>query len=61
LRRGDLRKTDLTAVGYDRDLSFLAVEISGDDLYFQAVSRTGSTVDSGTIRRASPVRPADSR
>jgi 3',5'-cyclic AMP phosphodiesterase CpdA len=61
LRRGDLRKTDLTAVGYDRDLSFLAVEISGDDLYFQAVSRTGSTVDSGTIRRASPVRPASSR
>jgi len=37
--------------GYDKDRSFLSVEISGDDLYFQAISRTGVTVDSGTIRR----------
>ena len=51
LRAGDLRKTDLTAAGYDKDRSFLAVEISGDSLYFQAVSRTGVTVDSGTVRR----------
>lgn len=51
LRAGNLRKTDLTAVGYDKDRSFLLVEISGDDLYFQAISRTGVTVDSGTIRR----------
>jgi hypothetical protein len=26
-------------------------EIVGDDLYFQVVSRTGKTVDSGSIRR----------
>lgn len=51
LRAGNLRKTDLTAVAYDKDRSFLSVEISGEDLYFQAVSRTGVTVDSGTIRR----------
>ena len=38
-------------MGYDKDRSFLSVEISGDDLYFQAISRTGVTVDSGTIRR----------
>ncbi|MEO8662482.1 MAG: metallophosphoesterase [Bryobacteraceae bacterium] len=49
LRAGDLRKTDLTAAGYDKDRSFLLVEISGDDLYFQAISRTGLTIDSGTI------------
>jgi hypothetical protein len=54
LRAGDLKKTALTAVGYDQDRSFLSVEISGDELYFQAVSRTGVTVDSGSIRR--PVR-----
>jgi 3',5'-cyclic AMP phosphodiesterase CpdA len=54
LREGDLAKTDLTAVGYDKDRSFLAVEISGDDLYFQTISRTGATVDSGAIRRAGP-------
>jgi len=51
LRVGNLRKTVLTEVGYDQDRSFLSVEISGDELYFQAVSRTGVTVDSGTIRR----------
>lgn len=57
LRAGDLRKTNLTAVGYDKDLSFIAVEISGDDLYFQTISRTGATVDSGTIRRPGALQP----
>ena len=52
LRPGNLKKTNLTSAGYDKDQSFLLVEISGDELYFQAVSRTGVTVDSGTIRRA---------
>jgi predicted MPP superfamily phosphohydrolase len=51
LRYGNLKKTDMTAVGYDKDRSFLSVEISGDDLYFQTISRTGMTVDSGSIRR----------
>lgn len=51
LRAGDLRKSPLTAVGFDRDRSFMLVEISGDELYFQAISRTGATVDSGVIRR----------
>ena len=51
LRRGNLKKTTLTEVGYDKDQSFLMVEITGDDMYFQAVSRTGVTVDSGTIQR----------
>ena len=51
LRAGNLRNTVLTAVGYDKDRSFLSIEISGDDLYFQAISRTGATVDSGVIHR----------
>jgi len=51
LRYGNLRKTDLTAAGYDKDRSFLTVEISGDDLSFQAISRTGVTVDSGSFHR----------
>jgi len=51
LRAGDLKKTNMTEVGYDRDRSFLAVEISGDELYFQTVTRTGKTVDSGVIRK----------
>jgi predicted phosphodiesterase len=51
LRRGDIRRTALTAAGFDEDFSFMLVEISGDDLYFQAITRTGATVDSGKIER----------
>lgn len=58
LRAGNLRKTDLTAAGFDTDRSFMLVEISGEDLYFQTISRTGVTVDSGTIRRPVKVQPA---
>ena len=56
LRAGNLKKTNLTTAGYDKDQSFLLVEISGDDLYFQAVSRTGTIVDSGSIQRPGAVR-----
>ena len=59
LRRGNLRKTDLTAAGYDRDQSFMLLEVSGDELHFQAVSRTGITIDSGVIRRERPAAPVD--
>jgi calcineurin-like phosphoesterase family protein len=52
LRAGDIRPTELTAAGFDRDYHFMLVEISGDELYFQAISRTGATVDSGVVRRA---------
>jgi 3',5'-cyclic AMP phosphodiesterase CpdA len=52
LRKGNLRKTTLTAVGYDQDCSFMLIEISGADLNFQTISRTGKTVDSGIINRA---------
>jgi hypothetical protein len=41
----------LTEVGYDQDQVFLLLEISGDELDFQAVSRVGKTVDSGSIHR----------
>ena len=55
LRKGNLRKTDLTAAGYDQDRSFMLVEIAGDELYFQTISRTGQTVDSGVIRRVATI------
>jgi len=60
LRKGNLRKTDLTAVGYDQDCSFMLVEITGDELYFQTISRTGVTVDSGLIRRVAKIAGAAS-
>ena len=34
----------------------MAVEISGTEMFFQAISRTGKTVDSGVIRRQGQAR-----
>jgi len=48
---GDILKTDLTAKGFDTDQAFMAVEISGDKMYFNAISRPGEIVDSGIIER----------
>jgi 3',5'-cyclic AMP phosphodiesterase CpdA len=56
LRKGDIRATDMTAKGFDSDNHFMIVEITGDDLYFQAISRTGETIDSGVVHR--PGAPA---
>jgi predicted phosphodiesterase len=56
LRTGDLAPSAITAKGFDSDRSFMLMEIAGDDLYFQAISRTGVAVDSGVIHRT--IRPA---
>jgi len=51
LRKGDTIHSDMTAKAFDQDQSFMLVEIDGQRLSFQAISRTGATVDSGTIQR----------
>ena len=51
LRVGDIRPSTLTAKGFDTDTHFILMEVAGDELYFQAISRTGQTVDSGWITR----------
>lgn len=51
LRNGDLKNDSLKAAGFDTDRSFLAGEITGDEFYFQVISRTGQTVDSGVFKR----------
>ena len=51
LRKGNLRPDDETAAYFDQDQSFMLVEVSDDDMFFSAVSRTGRTVDSGVIHR----------
>jgi len=56
LRRGNMRATDETAAAFDQDQSFMAVEIAGENLTFQAISRMGRVVDSGVIRRQSGAR-----
>jgi predicted MPP superfamily phosphohydrolase len=52
LAGGDIDKgSDITAKGFDTDQAFMAVEISGDKMYFNAISRLGEVVDSGVIER----------
>ena len=51
IRRGDIRPSAMTAAYYDQDQAFSLVEIDGDELYFEARSRAGQTVDSGMIHR----------
>lgn len=50
LRKGDVKTgSALTAKAFDRDMSFMLVEINGDQMYFQVISRTNETVDSGVV------------
>lgn len=51
LRAGDITRTPLTAAGFDTDRSFMLVEIAGDELFFQTISRKGATIDSGILAR----------
>lgn len=51
LRFHDLMPSTDTAKGFDTDRAFMLVEITGDEFYFQAISRTGETVDSGVLRK----------
>ena len=51
LRKGNMRPDEETAASFDQDQSFMLVEVAGDDMFFESVSRTGRIVDSGTIKR----------
>ena len=57
LRLNDISPSPFTAAGFDVDTHFMLMEISGDTLYFQAISRTGQTVDSGALRQRKKPRP----
>jgi 3',5'-cyclic AMP phosphodiesterase CpdA len=52
LRPGSVRGGKQTAARYDRDHSFVLVEIDGNQLWFRAIDRRGAVVDSGLIARA---------
>jgi hypothetical protein len=51
LRRGDIRKTAMTEVGFDSDNSYMLVEIANDVMHFQTLSRAGRRIDSGSFNR----------
>ena len=53
LRKGDYgRPQAFSATGFDSDFEFMLVEIDGSKMYFQAISRTGQTIDSGVVENA---------
>ena len=57
LRKGDVKKgSPLTDKAFDSDMSFMLIEIAKDQMYFQVISRTAETVDTGVI-----ARPANAR
>ena len=57
LRKGDIdRRSGLTAFGYDSGLTFMLVEIVGDELFYQVVTERGQTVDSGVVRKGTDNR-----
>jgi hypothetical protein len=49
LRRGNIKRTNLTAKGFDQDRHFMLVEIDDGRMWFEAISRAGNVVDSGVI------------
>ena len=51
VRRGDGAESPVIARSYSQDLHFLLMEIDGDELHFQAISRTGTTIDAGTLSK----------
>ena len=57
LRKGDLRRGPFTEAGFDTDYHFVLMEIDGADLHFQAISRTGATIDSGVLHRGGAPAP----
>lgn len=54
LQPHDLRFSAQMAKGFDTDRTFMLVEIDGGRLYFQTISRTGETVDSGVLETQTP-------
>jgi predicted phosphodiesterase len=51
LREGDIKRTTLTAVGYDSDRSYMLVEVAGDVMTFQTLNRLGKRIDGGTVAK----------
>jgi hypothetical protein len=58
LRQGDTRQGPLTAATFDRDRSFMIVEIAESKMFFQVISRTGVVVDEGIIKSREAAEPA---
>jgi hypothetical protein len=60
LRKGDIEPSDQTARAFDEDQAFVLVEIAGPALFFETISRSGTTVDSGVIANRNVSRLTES-
>jgi hypothetical protein len=61
LRAGNIEPSSLEEKGFDQGYTFMLVEISGDDLFFQTLSETGRTIDSGSVHRVGKIEPTPNR
>jgi 3',5'-cyclic AMP phosphodiesterase CpdA len=59
LRAGDLKRTSIEEKGFDADRTFMLVEIAGNQMYFETLSRVGNVIDSGILARV--VRPSSAK
>ena len=50
LRKGGVTPSAITAASFAEDQVFLVATITGTEMRFQAISRTGAIVDSGVVR-----------
>ena len=59
LREGNIRVgSSMTAKGFDTDRSYMLVEIADKTMHYQALSRTGALIDSGSVEAvAAPPAP----
>ena len=56
MRRGDIdMKSQIRAASYDRDNSFMVIEVNESEMAFKSISETGEVVDSGVIKQSSAV------
>ncbi len=49
LRKGNIRKTEMSAAGLDTDYSFMLIDVADEVMHFQSISRAGERVDSGPV------------
>jgi hypothetical protein len=47
----DFHRSDLMEKSFDRDRTFMIVEVAGENLSFQTIAAGGDTVDTGTLPR----------
>ena len=50
LRYHNIREAcDIDVIGFDTDRTFMLVEVDGDQMYFQTITSSGATIDSGQL------------